>query len=53
MRDEIRDIFSRIGEVTERNLIQTALLYLSTSESTGRTAQETKHLSKKDEIELL
>lgn len=53
MRDEIRNIFSRIGEVTGRNLIQTALLYLSTSESTGRKAQKTELLSKKDEVKLL
>jgi hypothetical protein len=53
MRDEIRNILSRIGEITDRNLIQTALLYLSRSQSTGRAAQKTELLSKKDEVKLL
>jgi hypothetical protein len=53
MRDEIRHILSRIGEATERNLIQTALLHLSTSESASRTPQKAEFISKKDEIEVL
>lgn len=53
MNDEIRHILTGIGSDTEKDLIKTALTYLRTSQTAGRTAEDTNVVSKEDEARYL
>ena len=53
MSDELRNIISGIGEITARNLIQTALFYLRESKTTSGEIEESELVNKKNEIERL
>jgi hypothetical protein len=53
MNDELRNIISGTGEITTRNLIQTALFYLRESKATSRKIEESEFVNKKNEVEQL
>jgi mevalonate pyrophosphate decarboxylase len=53
MNNELRNIISGTGEITARNLIQTALFYLRESKTTSGKIEESELVNKKDEIERL
>jgi hypothetical protein len=53
MNNELRNIISGTGEITARNLIQTALFYLRESKTTSGKIEESELVNKKNEIERL
>jgi hypothetical protein len=50
MNDELRNFISGTGEITARNLIQTALFYLRESKTTSGKIEESELVNKKNEI---
>jgi Serine/Threonine/Tyrosine Kinase found in polyvalent proteins len=53
MNHELRNLFARISTNTERNLIETTILYLRKSKGTGREVEKSELDIKKDEAKCL
>ncbi len=53
MNNELRNIIFGIGEITERNLIQTILNFLRKSQETSRKTKKSELIIKKDEVDSL
>lgn len=53
MNHELKNIISGINEVTERNLIQTALIFVRESERTSREIEKSQFFNKEDEVKVL
>ena len=53
MNHELRNIISRIGKITARNLIQTSLFFIRESKSTSGTVEKPELINKKDETDKL
>jgi hypothetical protein len=53
MTNELRHILEGTGGATEKNLIQTALLYLRESQTASGKIEKSEFVDKKDEVKHL